>query len=133
MRLQAQKQVLRDEPLRVRESARKYYGMEVGAPGTSLHCVPAAELVVVVVEPFTGFASQIAAGNHVAHELWRAKPWAELAFQVLGNVEAYVNTDDVGECQRADRVFVAQNHRVVDIFGRGNTFFDHADGFQAEG
>src|SRR5699024_346254 len=72
-------------------------------------------LVVIVVEAFTGFASQITAGNHVAHELWRAEPWAEVGFEILCNIEANIDSNNIGECQWPDRVFIPQHHGVIDI------------------
>ena len=50
---------------------------------------------------------------------------AQLALEVLGDGQAYVEADDVGRPQRADRVPVAEHHGGVDVGRGGHPLLEH--------
>ena len=56
-----------------------------------------------------------------------------MAREVLGDREADVEADEIGEPQRAHRVAVAEHHALVDVGGGGDPLLQHADRLEAEG
>ena len=56
----------------------------------------------------------------------------ELALEILGDLQADVEADEIGESQRSHRVAVAELHRGVDVGRRRDTRFDHAHRLESE-
>ena len=52
--------------------------------------------------------------------------------QVLGDAQAHVEADEVGELERPHRVAVAELHRLVDVLGARDALLDHADRLEPE-
>src|SRR5258708_23888413 len=85
------------------------------------------------VEALTRFLTELPVGDHVAQEPRRLEARAERRGQVLGDAEANVETDQIGQAQWAHWMVVAELHGPIDVFGRGDALLQHADGFEPDG
>ena len=71
-------------------------------------------------------------GDLAAEDVRCGERGAEGAGQVVGDAEADVEADEIGELERPHRVAVAELHGGVDVGGGGDALLDHAHGLEAE-
>src|SRR5215216_2888452 len=83
--------------------------------GRPIVTILAKSLSVVLVETFPGFAAELAGGDETAEEWCRpVLVVAEVTLEDFEDVEAGIESDQVGEGERSHRVSHAELHHLVD-------------------
>ena len=85
------------------------------------------------VKALAGLFAQLALGNPLPEALGWGKSSAQGALEILGDGQAHIQANQVGQLQRPHGMTVAQLHGGIDVGGRRHTFFNHSHGFEAQG
>src|SRR2546421_4852392 len=84
--------------------------------------------VAVSIEPLPRFPSQLTRSHHLFQERrGTVLLFVEPVLKDLHDRQADVETDQVGERERADRMIHSQFHHLIDAFGRRDPFLDAED------
>src|SRR6267143_4877905 len=86
--------------------------------------------VAVCIEPLARFPAELSFGDHLLEQ--RRRPvllHVEPVLQHLHDREAHVESDQIGERQRTERVIHAELHHLIDRFGRGDALVYAEDRF----
>src|SRR5688572_26470716 len=85
------------------------------------------------VEALTRFPAQLSLAHHSAQQGGRRIGIApDRSVEMLGDREADVESDEVGQAQRTHRMIVAELHRAVDVLGARDALLEHADRLETE-
>src|SRR5947209_11125790 len=85
------------------------------------------------VETPAGLLAELARHHLLPQQRRRLEPGTERGGEVLGDGQADVEADEVGEPQRPHGMAVPEDHALVDVRRAGHALLQHADRLQAEG
>src|SRR5438874_3348983 len=115
------------------------------ASSTTWRCMSVSGSVTIDIEPHARFSAEPSLRNHLLEQRSRTVFFVcESVFQHLENREADVETDQIGERERPERMLHAQRHHLIDRFGRRDPLLhaqdrfvdhrhEHAIGYEAGG
>src|SRR5437660_1520104 len=86
-------------------------------PGNNLteRCPLAFLLLAPIVKTFAAFLSQFSLVDHATQNIgWTKRFRAELAIQILSDIQTHVEAHQIGQAQTTHRVVITEFHRLVD-------------------
>src|SRR5437588_3238058 len=88
---------------------------------------------VPLVEAFARLPAELPFGDQAPQDVGRAEALgAEPVVQVLGDVEAHVKADEIGQAERPHRVIVTEFHRRIYTFRVGDALLHHPHRLQPQ-
>src|SRR5213080_1850788 len=83
-----------------------------------------------IVKTFAALLAELTFAHHPTQNLWWTKSvGAELAIQILSDIQTYIKAHQIGQAQRTHRVVITEFHRRVDVAWAGHTLLNHSHRF----
>src|SRR5881394_3233600 len=100
------------------------------ASSTTWRCMSVSGSVTIDIEPHARFSAEASLPNHLLEQRSRTVFFvSESLFQHLENREADVETDQIGERERSERMLHAERHHLIDRLGRRDPLLHAQDRF----